>query len=269
MDTEIFNFYLFIFLFCHVVGDYYFQTEKLAGEKENNYRKTGIHCILYAVPFLIFLIVYLLFPTLFHIPSPSNSEIFAVILAIAGIIISHAVIDLVKCRWIKNTAEFKIERQRNAYITDQVLHLIVILVAAAWLFVETTSDAAEIIISSADLYMGFKIVLFAAIILKPANISFKKIFSKYQPLKNESQNDETDKTTIAGAGATIGSLERLLMGFFMIINQFAAVGLIMTAKSIARYDKISKDPSFAEYYLIGTLYSILITLVAYLLIFRL
>lgn len=29
----------------------------------------------------------------------------------------------------------------------------------------------------------------------------------------------------------------------------------MTAKSIARYDRISKDQEFAEYYLLGTLLS--------------
>jgi len=44
--------------------------------------------------------------------------------------------------------------------------------------------------------------------------------------------------------------------------------LLMAAKSMARYDKISKSPAFAEYYLIGTLYSILFALAAYLLVFK-
>ena len=38
-------------------------------------------------------------------------------------------------------------------------------------------------------------------------------------------------------------------------GQYSAVGLVLTAKSIARYDRISKDQSFAEYYLLGTLLS--------------
>ncbi|WNY24681.1 DUF3307 domain-containing protein [Methanolapillus millepedarum] len=264
MDSEIFKFYLFVFLFCHVIGDYYLQTEKLAGEKENNYKKALIHCLLYSIPFLAFLMFYLIFPTLTEIPKPTNSEVIAIIITIAGIVLSHASIDLIKLKWTKKTADAKNETLRNAYIIDQVLHLSIILAAALWLSAETVSKTIDIMISSADLYLGFKIVLFSAIILKPANVSFKKIFLKYQPPKS----DATENPTIIGAGATIGSLERLLMGFFMIINQFAAVGLIMTAKSIARYDRISKDPSFAEYYLIGTLYSILITLMAYLLIFR-
>ena len=47
-----------------------------------------------------------------------------------------------------------------------------------------------------------------------------------------------------------------LLGSYLIsIQQYSAVGLVLTAKSIARYNKISEDPSFAEYYLPGTLLS--------------
>lgn len=47
------------------------------------------------------------------------------------------------------------------------------------------------------------------------------------------------------------------MGILIILGQFAAIGLVFTAKSIARYNKISESPAFAEYYLIGSLYSII------------
>ena len=40
------------------------------------------------------------------------------------------------------------------------------------------------------------------------------------------------------------------------------IGLVLTAKSIARYDRISKDKDFAEYYLLGTLLSTAIAIVA-------
>lgn len=46
-------------------------------------------------------------------------------------------------------------------------------------------------------------------------------------------------------------------------NQFGTIGLVFTAKSVARFDKISKDPVFAEYYLIGSLYSIIAVLLCY------
>ena len=51
------------------------------------------------------------------------------------------------------------------------------------------------------------------------------------------------------------------MLIFLFIKQYSAVGLVLTAKSIARYDKISKDKDFAEYYLLGTLISTLVSII--------
>ena len=73
---------------------------------------------------------------------------------------------------------------------------------------------------------------------------------KYQPTKQEEMD------TITGAGSMIGFLERLVIGACLIYGQFASIGLVFTAKSIARYNKISEDPAFADYYLIGSLFSI-------------
>jgi hypothetical protein len=47
----------------------------------------------------------------------------------------------------------------------------------------------------------------------------------------------------------------LLLG----MGQYAAIALVLTAKSIARYDML-KDKVFAEYYLLGTLLSTLLVL---------
>jgi len=108
--------------------------------------------------------------------------------------------------------------------------------------------------------------LFLIIVINPTNTTFKKLFSKYQPQKTINTNENKP---ILGAGSIVGSLERLLMGVLISIDQFSAAGLIMTAKSIARYDLISKNPQFAEYYLIGTLYSILMTVILYIILFNL
>jgi hypothetical protein len=43
---------------------------------------------------------------------------------------------------------------------------------------------------------------------------------------------------------------------------------VFTAKSIARFRQIDENKRFAEYYLIGTLFSMLYVLLAYLLIFH-
>ena len=57
----------------------------------------------------------------------------------------------------------------------------------------------------------------------------------------------------------IGILERTAIVALIPLNQWAAVGLLLTAKSIARHKYIN-EKSYAEYYLIGTLLSFLVAL---------
>jgi hypothetical protein len=64
----------------------------------------------------------------------------------------------------------------------------------------------------------------------------------------------------------IGLLERLIMLILLSINQYSAIGLVLTAKSIARYNKITENQEFAEYYLLGTLLSTVIVIGVYLII---
>ena len=46
--------------------------------------------------------------------------------------------------------------------------------------------------------------------------------------------------TITGAGSMIGFLERLVIGALSRLWAIASIGLVFTAKSIARYNKISE-----------------------------
>lgn len=73
-------------------------------------------------------------------------------------------------------------------------------------------------------------------------------------------NGEYPDASTLRAGRAIGTLERWIMAVFLALGQYSAMGLTLTAKSIARFSRIEKDPSFAEYYLLGTLYSMLIAL---------
>jgi hypothetical protein len=61
-------------------------------------------------------------------------------------------------------------------------------------------------------------------------------------------------------GRTIGSLERAIALTLVLLGQYGALGLIVAAKSVARF-KALEDREFAEYFLIGTLASLLLALV--------
>jgi len=60
-------------------------------------------------------------------------------------------------------------------------------------------------------------------------------------------------------GRMIGILERALVFIFVIANNLSGIPFILTAKSLARFKQLN-DRDFAEYYLIGTLFSVLIAL---------
>jgi hypothetical protein len=62
------------------------------------------------------------------------------------------------------------------------------------------------------------------------------------------------------AGRYIGILERSLTITAVLLGRYEFIGLLLTAKSIARYPEMKEDSSFIEYYLIGTLTSISIAI---------
>ncbi|HYK11035.1 MAG TPA: hypothetical protein VEV39_09560 [Gemmatimonadales bacterium] len=58
-------------------------------------------------------------------------------------------------------------------------------------------------------------------------------------------------------GRAIGVLERAIALTLVLLSQYGALGLVVAAKSLARF-KALEDRDFAEYFLIGTLASLLI-----------
>lgn len=108
----------------------------------------------------------------------------------------------------------------------------------------------------------FSLLRWSALLLmlcKPANFLISQFLRRYQAGPSVSAKKEdvfipSDKN----AGRIIGALERCTIALLISAGQYAAIGLVLTAKSIARYDKIAHDPAFAEYYLLGTLLSALI-----------
>ncbi len=58
-------------------------------------------------------------------------------------------------------------------------------------------------------------------------------------------------------GRMIGCLERTLVYGLVLFGQWGALGFVIAAKSIARFKELD-DKHFADYYLIGTLASMLV-----------
>lgn len=77
-----------------------------------------------------------------------------------------------------------------------------------------------------------------------------------KPLLRRTANDQKQKhDELENAGLYIGWLERFLVLTALLLSSPGTVGLILAAKSIARYPEF-KTFQFAEYFLIGTLLSV-------------
>lgn len=108
----------------------------------------------------------------------------------------------------------------------------------------------EGILSSQVLLFGLLLVM------NEMNIVLRYLMKKLN-LASIGKADQTVSDQEYNTGRIIGMLERIFIFIFTIAGQFAAVGFILTAKGVVRYQDF-KDRTFAEYVLIGTLLSTLL-----------
>lgn len=218
---------LLLLLICHFLSDFQLQSQTVANRKNKDSAYLAIHLLWVGVPLLICLAL--------------QPAIWWVVLIM---FLSHGLIDYTK----PAIARLLKLNRASSFALDQSLHLAIILGLSPFYQQLSLPNWLPIQVLTT--------VLFLVLISKPTNIAFRIFFQRFQP----SDVDKMD--TIPRAGATIGLLERIVIGICIALGQFASIGLVFTAKSIARYNKISESPAFAEYYLIGSLFSILSALLA-------
>lgn len=241
---------LFLHFFIgHILADYYFQTSTMAREKEDSFKYLFLHCLIYLL-------------TMIAVILPLFSwQLVQWALLIAAI---HFVVDSGKALLVKR---LKLNDLQSVllYFTDQFLHILTILFTVACIVL--TRIDISFFSSLTSLFNTFHIdivqvlswVVVLLLIIQPSCITIRKVLDHFDP--------KTADDGIANAGALIGIFERLLILLMLYANQYAAIGFVLTAKSIARYNKIAEEPQFAEYYLLGTLLSSLLVIVSFTIIF--
>ena len=80
-------------------------------------------------------------------------------------------------------------------------------------------------------------------------------------LQMRRDEDRTAGAIDVARGRAIGALERALALTLVLLGEYGAVGWIIAAKSLARF-KALEEREFAEYFLIGTLASFLLAVLA-------
>lgn len=212
-------------LIAHVIGDFVLQPNSWVEAKKNKTFKSK-YFYLHGLVHLISLIILLEFNWSYW-------------LSIAIIIISHLIIDFFKLK-----LDEKIN-PRLLFTLDQLLHLVVISFVV---FVNTPYKIEfEKIYSTESL-----LLILAILVISCVSSTIMKIIMCKWNLKEDKSED-----SLESAGKYIGILERLFVFGFILLNQWNAIGLLITAKSVFRFSDLSraKDRKLTEYILIGTLIS--------------
>jgi Protein of unknown function (DUF3307) len=170
---------------------------------------------------------------------------------LAGLTAAHLLLDFCKERL---TAAGKIGDNVIPFLTDQVLHVVTI-VTAAFLFTGTSPTAAgewmRNLQPQRERILAVFVVYFAVVFAGGYLIRYLT-----KPLTPHQKN-AGDEASLRNAGMYIGWLERSLVLTAVLLRSPATVGLVLAAKSIARFPELGKSERFAEYFLIGTLLSLL------------
>ncbi|RBP66786.1 uncharacterized protein DUF3307 [Alkalibaculum bacchi] len=253
-----------ILLFIHILGDFYFQSENLSKEKNSDFKGIVKHSSIYAISCFVFMIIIV------DDWAKSVMPIMALI---------HLLVDSAKYLFIKKNKNFSIKSDNVIYAVDQMIHILTLIIISLIIArnnfsvnkIEIIDDILRIIEISP--YQSFTWILAILFVGKPANVTIKKLLSPFKPSASELETSTPlslqeyskvepesactlcESKDIQGnmisdeirAGAFIGFLERFIILILLAISQYSAIGLVLTAKSIARYDKIAKDQVFVEY----------------------
>jgi len=240
---------ILIFIFAHVLSDFYFQPVKLADAKDKKYVFLIVHSFIYGVVTIGCALPF----------SSINILIGALILSLI-----HFTMDTIK--YVIISKKLLLKDHSSLYLVDQLVHVASIIeISYIIAFNEDYIVVLPIIrkmleVVSNDATVIFKWLIALLLIGKPANITIKKLILKYEPSDWVVMQSNS-------AGAFIGTLERIIVLLCLYSNQYSAIGFVLTAKSIARYNKMTEDKEFSEYYLLGTLLSMLYVICTYFIVF--
>jgi len=243
-------------ILAHVVADFLFQTDAMVNEKNNGKMKGFLKhwCVVFGTLLVLMLpfkltdvLMYCLVLSLFHI-----------------------LIDVFKAQ---------IERERGPatkfimFVVDQFTHLVLISFLLpipsftvsrgfssfiGWFSIHTGLDLPSLPLQRILVVIIVYIyVLFAGAVFirKLFDLIYKNVPDYLQRIAGDSSVLDNVKT-----GKVIGIFERLLILTLYLTGNVASITIVIAAKSLARF-KNFENKDFAEYYLIGTLASVMIAIV--------
>ncbi len=228
---------LFKIVVSHFLGDFVFQSKKwVESKKEKKIKSADLYLHSFLHGFLVLLLLW-------------DFKYWSLALLIT---VTHFFIDTLKL--YNDNGKFQ------WFFIDQILHFIVII--ALWI-AYFQPPIVNFIIQIVNSF-NFWIYSLAFIFL----ISVSSILIQFFMQKWSDKLDDNKDNSLSNAGKYIGILERLLIFIFVIMNNWAGVGVLFATKSIFRFGDLreAKNRKLTEYVLIGTFLSFGIAIVTAILV---
>jgi hypothetical protein len=146
------------------------------------------------------------------------------------------------------------------FLIDQLLHLLVI--ASCWYFTFFNWNNVKQLYLQVNTQPAFwKTICAFVFVTTPAGILIGQLTSQWR-----NKIKDVDSENLANAGKWIGIIERVIILVFVMQNQYSAIGLLIAAKGIIRFNEKDRQEIKTEYLVIGTLMSIVLAIVTGLLL---
>ncbi|MFC3999495.1 hypothetical protein ACFOVU_26520 [Nocardiopsis sediminis] len=122
----------------------------------------------------------------------------------------------------------------------------------------------EMLRATRELILDDRVMILVSGFLIATFIGGEVVTHMLRPFSAELKKAEADEMApLKGAGTVIGWLERSLTYLFIVAGRAEAVAVVVAIKALARFPELqSNQKRFAEYFLIGTMTSIGISLVS-------
>jgi hypothetical protein len=148
-----------------------------------------------------------------------------------------------------------------AFTLNQAAHFAVVGLASVWLTVSWAGTADVVVSTLRSRRLYLYLVAYVAVVFG-GNYLVQHVTQSF--LKKVQTNLAALKPGLPNAGKYIGWVERFLILTFVVGGYDTAIGFLLAAKALARYPEIREDTKghFAEYFLVGTLTSVGLALVA-------
>ena len=177
-----------------------------------------------------------------------NLRFYGVVVALTSV---HLGIDWSKIRLARSS---KVGDGAALFFLDQAVHFVTIGIAS-WLVVRPSAASLMAKIRWLQSDAEKPLLLLVVYVCAIFGGGYVVRFLTKPLLKSDMEVIGESTSQLENAGMYIGWLERFIVLTSVLLQSPATAGLILTAKSIARFPEL-KSVRFAEYFLIGTLLSV-------------